>query len=240
MGLRAPGSREPLKRALDVLLVLASSPVWLPLGVGVALWVRLQDSGPVIYSETRVGRAGRAFVLHKFRTLVHGARGPSVAPHGDPRVTRAGRFLRKWRLDELPQLLDVLRGAMSLVGPRPERAEHLAAIPAAIRRRVSSVRPGLTGPAAIAFLAEDEYLAGVTDPVRTYCQVLLPEKLRLELDYVERGTLLTDLRLIAATLWRVFSPRAHRRSLRMIERLAANATPGEDTPSVPLGAARCR
>jgi lipopolysaccharide/colanic/teichoic acid biosynthesis glycosyltransferase len=213
-----------MKRLLDVLLVLCSLPVTLPLMALVALWIALEGSGSVLHAQVRVGRGGREFLMHKFRTL-HADRegGATVTPAGDPRITRPGRLLRPWRLDELPQLFDVLRGAMSLVGPRPERPEHLREIPAAVRQKVYSVRPGLTGPAAIAFLAEDEYLATVTDPVTAYCRILLPEKLRLELEYVERRSISTDLKIIAVTLVRVFSPQARRRSRAMIEQIVAAA-----------------
>jgi len=206
---------------LDILLVAASLPLALPLIGLVAVWIRLDGSGSIIHSQVRVGRGERTFLIHKFRTLYADREGgATVTPEGDARITGPGRFLRPWRLDELPQLFDVLRGAMSLVGPRPERPEHLREIPASVRHKVYSVRPGLTGPAAIAFLAEDEYLGTVSDPTSAYCQILLPEKLRLELDYVEHWSALTDLRIIMLTLLRVFSVKARRRSLAMIEQIA--------------------
>ncbi len=113
---------------------------------------------------------------------------------------------------------------MSLVGPRPERLEHLQEIPVAVRQRVYAVRSGLTGPAAIAFRAEDEYLAALPDPVHVYFRILLPEKLRLELEYVEPWSLMTDLEIIVLTLLRVFSTSARRRSRQMIEQVAATAS----------------
>ncbi|MDH3714782.1 MAG: sugar transferase [Gammaproteobacteria bacterium] len=211
-----------MKRVLDVLLVLSSLPVTLPLIGLVALWIVLDGSGSVIHAQVRVGRGGREFLMHKFRTLYADREGgATVTPEGDPRITRPGQFLRRWRLDELPQLFDVLRGVMSLVGPRPERPQHLRGIPAGVRQTVYSVRPGLTGPAAIDFLAEDDYLATVADPVDAYCRILLPEKLRLEREYVERRSALTDLRILALTLPRVLSAKARRRSRAMIEQIAA-------------------
>jgi lipopolysaccharide/colanic/teichoic acid biosynthesis glycosyltransferase len=215
---------ERSKRIFDMALVLVTLPLSLPIMGLVALWVLVDGSGSIIHRQIRVGRGERKFPIHKFRTLKSGFEdGATVAPAGDPRITRRGRFLRKWRLDELPQVFNVLSGEMSLVGPRPELEQHLQQIPAGIRQRVYSVRPGITGPAAIAFLAEDEYLASVPNPVDVCCRVLLPEKLRLELDYVERWTFATDLKLIAQTLLRVFSIQARRRSLRMIEQIAAAA-----------------
>ena len=214
-----------LKRFFDVVLVLATLPLSVPLMGLVALWILVNDSGPPIHRQLRIGQGGGEFLIHKFRTLSTDTKKMStVAPDGDPRITPPGRFLRKWRLDELPQVFDVLRGEMSLVGPRPELPEHLKEIPADIQKKVYSVRPGITGPAALAFLAEDEYLATVPEPVKVYRRVLLPEKLRLELEYVERWTFNTDLTLIAQTVVRVFSTEARRRSRRMIEQIAAEAT----------------
>lgn len=214
--------RMPVKRALDVTLVLATLPLSLPLMALVALWVRLSSPGPVIHTERRIGLHLREFDMHKFRTLAVGHEvGATVAPSGDPRITTPGRVIRRWRLDELPQLFDVLCGRMSLVGPRPQRAEHLRAITPEIRERVYSMRPGITGPSAVAFLGEDEYLATVADPEDVYCRVLVPEKLRLELEYVEHWSLVKDLKLIALTLARVLSSRARLHSSQMIERIAA-------------------
>ncbi len=223
------------KHVFDLTVVLLTLPLFLPVMVLAALWILLDGAGPVIHRQLRVGRGGKEFLIYKFRTLSADADvGPTVAASGDPRVTRPGRFLRKWRLDELPQLLNVLRGEMSLVGPRPERAEHLIAIPGSIRKKVCSVRPGISGPAALAFIAEDEYLATVSDPVKVYREILLPEKLRLELRYVEQWTFSTDLVLIARTALRVFSGEARRRSLHMIEQIAGAAT-GSPSPRSPAG-----
>ena len=213
------------KRIFDVMVVLVTLPLTLPLMGLVALWIMLDGAGPIVHRQLRVGRGGEEFLIRKFRTLYADAEvKPTVAPGGDPRITRPGRFLRKWRLDELPQVLNVLRGEMSLVGPRPEMAEHLQAIPASVRKKVYSVRPGITGPAAVAFLAEDEYLATVPNPVKVYREILLPEKLRLEFGYVEHWKFSTDLILIGQTALRLFSSEARRRSRHMIEQIASVAT----------------
>ncbi len=210
------------KRTFDCALLLATSPLWLPLMGLVAVWLLVHGQGSVIHRQARVGQGGRAFRMHKFRTLLPDADElPTVAPDGDPRITRPGAFLRRWRLDELPQIFDVLRGKMSLVGPRPEIPGHLREIPASVKEKVYAVRPGITGPAAVAFLAEDDYLATVNDPVEVYCRVILPEKLRLELKYVERRSFATDLKLIVQTFLRVVSTEAHRESRDMIEQIAA-------------------
>ena len=188
----------------------------------VALWLFIVGSGSVIQRQVRVGQGGRAFRMHKFRTLFPGAdEWPTVAPDGDPRITGPGVFLRRWRLDELPQIFDVLRGKMSLVGPRPELPDHLKEIPPSMQDKVYAVRPGITGPAAIAFLAEDAYLATVTSPVEVYCRIILPEKLRLELEYVEHWSFAHDVKLIFQTFFRVFSTEARRKSREMIEQITA-------------------
>jgi len=156
--------------------------------------------------------------------------GATVAPEGDPRITRSGTLLRRWRLDELPQLFNVLRGDMSIVGPRPERPEHLREIAEPVLNKVYSVRPGLTGPAAIAFIAEDTYLANMPDPLDTYCRVILPAKLRLETEYVGHWSLITDLRIIVKTIINVLSPLAYHRSLSMIMRVATANSAVETRP----------
>lgn len=133
------------KRLFDVALVLATLPLSLPLMGLVALWILLDGSGSVIHRQIRVGQGGRSLRMHKFQTLSADAdEWPTVAPKGDPRITRPGRFLRKWRLDELPQIFDVLRGEMSLVGPRPEMP-FVAQGYNTVQRQRLSVKPGITG-----------------------------------------------------------------------------------------------
>lgn len=174
-----------------------------PLLLLAALWVKLDSPGPVLFRQTRVGRFGVPFTIHKFRTM-RVAPGAALTVGEDPRITRSGRVLRQTKLDELPQLWDVLRGAMSLVGPRPELPRYVAVYPAELRAQVLAVRPGITDPASLAFSHEAELLAAARDPEREYREVVLPAKLRLSADYAARATLATDLRLIVATLARVF------------------------------------
>jgi len=173
-----------------------------PLFALVALWIRLDSPGPALFRQERVGRGGKIFRIHKFRTMREGAMdaGPAITVGADPRISRAGAFLRRHKLDELPQLIDVLRGDMSLVGPRPELARYVAGYPPALRERVLSVRPGITDVASIEFRNEAELLARAADPEREYREVVLPAKLRLAADYVDRATLASDLRLIGRTL----------------------------------------
>jgi len=190
------------KRLFDLLLAALGLLLLAPLLLAVALWIKLDSRGPVLFRQERVGRFGRPFLIHKFRTMrvEAPALGPQITVGADARITRAGRWLRASKLDELPQLWDVLRGAMSLVGPRPEVPRYVALYPAELRELVLSVRPGITDPASLRFRHESELLARAADPEREYVEVVLPAKLRLAADYVRQAGLLADLRLILATL----------------------------------------
>jgi lipopolysaccharide/colanic/teichoic acid biosynthesis glycosyltransferase len=197
------------RRTLDLLLAGLGVLLLAPLLLAIAVWVRLDSRGPVLFRQERVGRGGRVFRIRKFRTMVadaerHAAAGPAqVTVAGDARITRAGAVLRRHKLDELPQLLDVLQGTMSLVGPRPEVPRWVAEWPADLRETVLSVRPGITDPASLAYVDEAELLACSPDPERTYREQLMPRKLALASAYVRERTLAGDLRLIGATLVRL-------------------------------------
>lgn len=182
--------------ALGGLLVLG-----LPM-LAIALWIRLDSPGPVFFRQERVGRGGQPFRIHKFRTMVADApaRGPALTVGADPRITRAGAWLRRRKLDELPQLLDVLAGHMSIVGPRPEVPHYVALYPPALREQVLAVRPGITDPASLALADESELLARAADPEREYREVILPAKLRAAAGYARQATLATDLRVVWRTL----------------------------------------
>jgi lipopolysaccharide/colanic/teichoic acid biosynthesis glycosyltransferase len=190
------------KRLFDVLGAAVSLVLLAPLMVLVAVAVRLDSPGPVLFRQERVGRHGRPFRIHKFRTMQvdNSGRGPLLTATGDPRVTRVGAALRRHRLDELPQLIDVLKGDMSLVGPRPEVPRYVALYPPDLRERVLAVRPGITDPSSLDFLDEGELLARAADPEREYVDVILPRKLRRAADYADRATFATDLRVIGRTL----------------------------------------
>ncbi|NCT83538.1 MAG: sugar transferase [Comamonadaceae bacterium] len=190
------------KRLFDILAAALGLLLLAPLLLLVALWVRLDSPGPALFRQTRVGRFGVPFTIHKFRTM-RVAPGAAITVGADPRITRAGRVLRQTKLDELPQLWDVLRGVMSLVGPRPELPKYVALYPAGLRERVLAVRPGITDPASLAFSHEAELLAAAADPEREYREVILPAKLRLSADYAATASLAADLRLIWITLGRV-------------------------------------
>jgi lipopolysaccharide/colanic/teichoic acid biosynthesis glycosyltransferase len=173
----------------------------LPLGL-IALAIRLDSPGPVFFRQPRVGLGGRPFRIHKFRTMVDAPAAPgSLLTVGrDPRITRVGAWLRDRRLDELPQLIDVLAGEMSLVGPRPEVPRYVAMYSEAMKIRVLSVRPGITDPASLAFRDEAGLLAAAADPEREYVEVILPRKLALQAAYAERANWATDLGVILRSL----------------------------------------
>lgn len=190
------------KRVFDVVWAGCGLLVLAPLLLLLALWVWLDSPGPVFYRQERVGRGGRTFRIHKFRTMRHDPAGAGlqITVGADARITRAGRWLRASKLDELAQLIDVVAGDMSLVGPRPEVPRYVAAYPPALRDVVLSVRPGITDPASIDFCDESALLARAADPEREYLEVILPRKLAMAAQYVDESSLLTDMRLIARTL----------------------------------------
>ena len=191
-----------VKRMFDLIGAGLGVLVLSPLLLGIALWIKLDSPGPAIFRQQRVGRFGVPFAIRKFRTMRVDAPalGPQLTVGADPRITRAGRFLRAAKLDELPQLFDVLAGTMSLVGPRPEVPRYVAMYPAELRDKVLSVRPGITDPASIEYRDESTLLARASDPERVYVEQVLPAKLRFAAAYVDRHSLLGDLRVIGATL----------------------------------------
>lgn len=197
-----------LKRTLDVALATVGlvllSPVWLL----TMIRIKREDPGPSIYKGTRVGRNGRPFKMWKFRTMVQDAErigGPSTASD-DPRLLRCAETIRKYKIDELPNLVNVLKGDMSIVGPRPE-VKFYTDMYSPEERRILSVRPGMTDWASIRFRNEGEILKGAVDPEQAYMEKIRPEKIRLGLEYVRSRSLTTDLRIIFETVGAVFQNR---------------------------------
>lgn len=178
--------------------LLVLSPVLLAL----ALWIKLDSPGPVFFRQKRVGRFGRVFRIYKFRTMVTDAErlGLQITVGADARVTRVGQMLRKYKLDELPQLMDVWLGHMSLVGPRPEVPRYVACYPANVRDVVLSVRPGVTDRASIEFKDEYEILGRAADPNLAYVEEVLPIKLKYYVEYVNSRTFWGDINLIFLTI----------------------------------------
>lgn len=173
-----------MNRLVALLVLMALSPVMLV----IAAAVRMSGAGPVIYREHRIGRGGREFPIYKFRTLRRNA-GPErfVAPVGDARITRPGSLLRRLHLDELPQLVNIIRGEMNFVGPRPARAELWSGVPAELRERALAFRPGLTSPASLSHICEDEVLAQYEHPQSLYRDIIFPAKVAEDTRYFERA-----------------------------------------------------
>lgn len=197
------------KRLFDLAFAAVTLLLLTPVLVAVALWVQLDSPGPVFFRQQRVGRGGRLFGIYKFRTMHPEAHvnGPLLTVGGDARITRAGAWLRRSKADELPQFLNVLRGDMSVVGPRPEVPRYVAQYPAQVRSVVLSVRPGVTDLASIAFRNESEVLARSPDPEKTYLEQILPAKLRWAQQYVRTRSIWLDLRIIGWTVLAVLGIR---------------------------------
>lgn len=183
-------------RAVSSLALVVLAPVF----GAVAVAIKADSSGPVFFRQERIGLHGKPFRIHKFRTMVNKKSQINVSAAGDPRVTRVGRFLRKSKFDELPQLIDVVTGKMSIVGPRPEVPEYVEQWPRELKPVILSVRPGITDPASIVYRNEAEELASADDPERYYVDVLLPRKVNLYVDYVRNRSFVGDLKLIGQTI----------------------------------------
>lgn len=193
------------KRVFDLLGAGLGLLLLWPLLLGIAAAIKLDSPGPVLFRQQRVGRHGVIFRIRKFRTMGADApqRGPALTVGDDVRITRSGRWLRRTRLDELPQLLDVLAGHMSLVGPRPEVPEYVAHYPAALRAAALAVRPGITSLGALEFLDEAQLLASAADPEREYIERIVPRKAQLAADYAAQASLRGDLAVLGRTLYRL-------------------------------------
>lgn len=200
-----------LKRLFDLLFATSGLIVLMPFFFLIAFWVKLDSSGPVFYRQVRVGRFGKAFRIHKFRTMaVNSDIEGRLTVGDDRRITRPGMFLRKYKLDELPQLIDVLLGNMSLVGPRPEVQEFIDCYPDDVMHRVLSVRPGITDRASIVMVDESETLSAYDDPRQAYIDVILPIKQKYYLEYVDKLSLKNDVLIIFETIYKVLFRRSFR------------------------------
>lgn len=189
-----------LKRGMDILASgLGIILLLIPMGIA-ALLIKLDSEGPVLFKQTRVGRNGVDFDILKFRTMVPDAEklGRQITVGEDPRITKVGRVLRKYKLDEFPQLINVFKGDMSLVGPRPEVPKYVALYDGR-QKNVLRIRPGITDLASIEYRDESEVLSSHVDPERIYIQEIMPHKLELNLKYLEQLSVLTDIKLILRT-----------------------------------------
>jgi len=202
--------RLTAKRFLDLLVSAIGLTLLIPLFTVIAVAIRLDDGGPVFFRQARVGRSGCLFDIEKFRSMTPAGKGAgsNLTVARDPRVTRVGAFLRHSKLDELPQLFNVLLGEMSLVGPRPETPELALHYTAAQRAVMVSVRPGMTDYASLLLRDESAVLARSPDPARFYRERLIPLKCELCAIYLNEIGILTDIRIILATIWSIVFPSA--------------------------------
>ena len=198
---------EAIKRIFDVIVSAIGLIILSPLMLVIAYLIKREDGGPVFYRGVRMGRYGKPFRIYKFRTMVVDAEklgGPSTADD-DPRITRIGRVLRKYKLDELPQLINVLKGEMSLVGPRPEVKFYVDMLSEEEKKLILSVRPGITDWASLWNPDEGVVLAGSDDPEKTYMEKIRPTKIKLQLKYVKERSFWTDLKIIFLTILTVIT-----------------------------------
>jgi len=197
-----------LKRVFDLLLSLVLLVVLAIPMIVISIMIKLDSKGPVFYRQVRVGRNNKDFRIFKFRSMRVGSDKGSLVTIGghDPRITRSGYFIRKFKLDELPQLINVFIGDMSLVGPRPE-VRHYVDYWTTQQMHVLDVRPGMTDPASIKFRNENELMEKADDPEKYYIEVIMQEKLKLYQDYVNNHSLLGDIGLIIKTFWVIVSER---------------------------------
>lgn len=193
-----------MKRLMDLFTALLVLVLFLPFGILISLLILLESSGGVFYRQERIGLKGKPFNLLKFRSMRPNAdlQGKLTVGERDPRVTRIGFFIRKFKLDEFPQFINVLKGEMSVVGPRPEVAEYVA-LYSENQRRVLDVKPGITDEASITYFEENKLLSKSTNPQKTYIEEIMPEKIRINLAYQERATVWTDLGVVWKTAVRM-------------------------------------
>ena len=197
-----------MKRLFDIVASGLGLLVLSPILIIVAIWIKLDSEGPVFYRQVRVGRYNKDFRIFKFRSMRIGSDKGSLVTIGgrDPRVTRSGYFIRKFKIDELPQLINVFIGDMSLVGPRPE-VRHYVNYWTPEQLRALDVRPGITDPASIRFRNENELLEKAEDPEKYYIEVIMQEKLKLYLEYVDNASFWYDIKLIFQTFWVIIKER---------------------------------
>lgn len=191
--------RKLVKRGFDICASLFGLLLFSPVFLIVIPLIKIRTPGPVFFSQQRTGRFGKPFTIYKFRTMIVNHGGGSVSVMGESRITPIGSVLRKYKIDELPELWNVLKGDMSFVGPRPDLPEYLDKL-AGEEKRILELRPGITGPATLKYANEDELLSNVADPQKFNDDVLWPDKVRINLDYYRNRNFAGDLKIIFRTL----------------------------------------
>ncbi|MCI2807793.1 sugar transferase [Eoetvoesiella caeni] len=190
------------KRLFDILFSILALSLLSPLLLIVTIWIKLDSKGPVFFRQVRVARYGAKFRIFKFRTMSDNTEslGLQITTDNDPRITKAGIFLRKYKVDELPQFINVLLGDMSIVGPRPEVPKYVAYYPEEIRQLVLSIRPGITDKASIEFKNENALLKSSSNSEKIYIENIIPIKLRYYTDYARNRTMIGDVKIIMHTI----------------------------------------
>jgi lipopolysaccharide/colanic/teichoic acid biosynthesis glycosyltransferase len=195
------GNRDRIKYIFDRFFALLAIILLLPLFLVIAVVILVNSGPPLLFRQDRAGRNGRVFTLFKFRTMHASDDANTVTTLNDHRITPPGAFLRRWKLDELPELFNVLKGDMSFVGPRPDMPRYAESLTGE-SRKILGLRPGITGPATLKYIDEEEILAGVQDPVKFNDEVIFPDKVKINLKYLERYSLPEDIKIICYTLIR--------------------------------------
>ena len=190
-----------IKRLFDIFTSLIGIILLSPVLIIISICIKVDSKGPVIFKQTRVGKNGRFFSIYKFRTMINNSEslGRQITIGKDSRITKIGSFIRKYKIDEFPQLFNVLFGTMSLVGPRPEVPQYVK-LYNDDQRRVLEVKPGITDLASIRYCDENEVLAEVDNPDEYYVNVIMPHKLKLNIEYIDKSNLLFDIKLILKTI----------------------------------------
>ncbi len=192
-----------IKRVLDLVGSILGLLIALPLLGFIAMSIKIMMGNPLIFRQTRVGQNGKLFTLYKFRSMTYNHNGNSITVKGESRITPLGNFLRKYKLDELPELWNILKGDMSFVGPRPDVPEYITKL-VGEERLILRIRPGLTSPASIKYKDEEKLVALATDPQSFYNEVIWPDKVRINLEYCKNRSLLGDMTLILKTMLLLF------------------------------------
>ncbi|MDB4245692.1 sugar transferase [Amylibacter sp.] len=195
------------KRLFDILGSSFGLIFLSPIFILIALWIKFDSKGPIFFRQNRVGQNGKLFKIHKFRTMKEFSESEGSLTIGDDnRITQSGRSLRKFKFDELPQLIDVFIGKMSLVGPRPEMEEFINIYPVDIRNKILSIKPGITDMASILMINENDILGSYKNPKQAYIRHILPLKQKHNLDYVSNHNLYSDIKIIFTTLKKIIIP----------------------------------
>lgn len=194
-----------MKRLFDIVASSCGLVALSPVLLGVSVWIKLDSAGEIFFRQERVGKHGKIFKIHKFRTMYTDAQaaGGGLTIGKDKRITKAGSFLRKYKIDELPQLIDVLQGNMSLVGPRPEILEFIQLYSPEDRKKILSVKPGITDKASIEMVDENEILAQYDNPRQAYIDIVMPLKARYYIDYANNHSLPEDISIILKTIMKI-------------------------------------